>query len=106
MQTEVQETPFKHRKKPLSDRDDQTLEQVSQRGCRNIHPRFFQNLPREGPGQPALAVTAFSSRVNQTIVRSYFQPQLSSDPLKFAGILARIWNLVVPHLSFPAPPSI
>lgn len=36
-------------------KDDQTLEQVSQGGCGNIHPRLFQNLMRKDFGQPALA---------------------------------------------------
>jgi len=39
---------------------DQTLEQVAQRGCENIHLWIFQNLTTEGPGQPALAGPALS----------------------------------------------
>jgi len=72
-QTEAQEVPAEH-KEELHFEGDRALEQVAQRGCRVSFSGDTQDLPGQGPVQPAVGDPALAVGLDQVIPRGPFQP--------------------------------
>jgi len=73
-QTEVEEVPSEHEEELLPSEGDGALEQAAQGGCGVSFSGDIQDLPGQGPVQPALGDPASVGELDQMIPRGPFQP--------------------------------
>jgi len=68
-----------HEEELLPSEGDRALEQAAQRGCGVSFSGDIQDLPGQGPVQPAVGDPASAGGLDQVIPRGPFQPLLFCD---------------------------
>jgi len=80
-QTEAQEVPSEDEEELLPSEGDRALEQAAQGGCGVSFSGDIQDLPEQGPVQPAVGDPASSGGLDWVTHRGPFQPLLFCDIL-------------------------
>ena len=81
-QTEAQEVPSEHEEELLPSEGDGALEQAAQGGCGVSFSGVIQDLPGQGPVQPAVGDPALAGGLDWMIPRDLFQPLPFCDSVK------------------------
>ena len=91
-QTEAQEVPSEQEEELLPSEGDGALEQAAQGGCGFSFSGDSQDLPGQGPVQPALSDPASAGGLDLVTHRGPFQPLPFCDPVIAKNILKLVYD--------------
>ena len=88
--------PSEHEEEFLPSEGDRALEQAAQGGGGVCFSGDIQDLPRQGPVQPAVGDPASAGGLDEVTHRGPFQPQTFCDSVRFLPVIVCLVVAFVP----------